>query len=65
MLSITQESVKLAFCMRIPGVCRAQGIFFLYFCNKLPFWRPFCLNSYFILYFVISLVSSTRFQRHS
>ena len=23
---------------------------FVYFCNKLPFWRQFCLHSYFIFY---------------
>ena len=34
--------------MQIPGVCRSQGIFLIYFCNKLPFWQPFCLHSYFI-----------------
>ena len=25
--SVTQESVKSAFCMQIPGVCQSQGIF--------------------------------------
>ena len=43
-----QESVKSAFCMRIPGVCLSQGTFSYIFGNKLPFWRPFCLNYYFI-----------------
>ena len=47
MMSVTQESVKLAFCMQIPGVCLSQGKFTYNFCNKLPFWRPFCLQSYF------------------
>ena len=27
MMSVTQESVKSAFCMQIPGVCQSQGIF--------------------------------------
>ena len=27
--------------------------FLLFFCNKLPFWRPFCLNSYFIFIVVL------------
>ena len=27
MRSVIQESVKLAFCMQIPGVCRSQGRF--------------------------------------
>ena len=48
------ESVKVAFSMQIPGVCRSRGKF-LYFCNKLQFWRPFCLYSYFI-YLVKSLL---------
>ena len=33
MMSVAQESVKSAFCMRIPGVFRSQGIFFLIFCE--------------------------------
>ena len=33
--------------MQIPVVCGSQGKFSYIFCNKLPFWRPFCLNSYF------------------
>ena len=50
MMSVTQESVKLAFCMQIPRVCRSQGKFTYIFCNKLPFWRPFCLHSYFFFF---------------
>ena len=30
-----------------------SGKIFLYFCNKLPFWRPFCLHSYLNFKFVI------------
>ena len=52
MMSVTQESVKSAFCMQFPGVCQSQGKF-LYVCNKLPFWRPFCLHSYFIFIFLL------------
>ena len=50
---VTPDSVKSAFCMQIPGVCRSLGKFSLYFCNKLPFWRPFCLHSYFIFIFLL------------
>ena len=52
MMSVTQESVKSALCMQFPGVCLSQA-FFLYFCNKLPFWWPFCLHSYFIFIFLL------------
>ena len=47
MMSVTQESVKLAFFMQIAGVFRSQGIFSDIFCNQLTFWRPFCLHYYF------------------
>ena len=43
MMSVTQESVKLAFCMQIAGVYRSKGNFSYVFCNQLPF----CLHSYF------------------
>ena len=49
MISVTQESVKSAFYMRIPGVCCPQGKFSYIVCNKLPF----CLNSYFIFIFFL------------
>ena len=56
-MSVTTESVKSAFCMQIPGVCQLQGKFSYIFCNKLPFWwpfwRPFCLHSYFIFIFLL------------
>ena len=39
--------------MQIPGVCQYQGKIFLYFCNKLPFWHPFCLQSYFVFIFLL------------
>ena len=29
------------------------GKIFWYFCNKMPFWRPFCLHSYFIFIFLL------------
>ena len=32
-----------------------SGKIFLYFCNKLPFWRPFCLNSYFVFIFLLEV----------
>ena len=47
MMSVTQESVKLAFFMQIAGVYWSQGNFSDIFCNQLTFWRPFCLHSYF------------------
>ena len=53
MMSVTQESVKPAFCMRIPGVCQSQEKISYIFCNRLPFLRPFCLNSYFIFYIFV------------
>ena len=53
MMSVSQESVKSAFYMQIPGVCWSQGKFSYIFCNKLPFWRSFCLNSYFIFIFLL------------
>ena len=53
MMSVAQESVKAGFYMQICGVCRSQGKFSYIFCNKLPFWRPFCLNSYFIFIFLL------------
>ena len=52
MMSVTPESVKSAFCMQIPGFCLSQGKNFLCFCNKMPFWRPFCLHFYCILIFL-------------
>ena len=30
-----------------------SGKILSYFCNKLPFWRPFCLHSYFIYIFLL------------
>ena len=48
MMSVIQESVKLAFCMQIPGFCRSQGRFSYPFCDKLPSWQPSCPHSYFI-----------------
>ena len=48
MMSVIQESVKLAFCMQIPGLCRSQGRFSNTFCDKRPSWRPSCPHSYFI-----------------
>ena len=35
MMSVTQESVKSAFYMLIPGVCRSQGKISDIICNKL------------------------------
>ena len=53
MMSVTQGTVKSAFCMQFPGVSPVLGKVFLYFCNKLPLWRPFCLHSYFIFIFLL------------
>ena len=50
MMSVIQESVKLAFCMQIPGVFLVSGKIFLYFFNKLPSWRH--LVRILILYFI-------------
>ena len=44
---------KISICMWIPGVWRSQGKFSYIFCNKLPFRRPFCLNSYVIFIFLL------------
>ena len=52
MMYVTQESVKSAFCMQIPGVCQSQGKF-LYFCKKTAIWRPFWPHSYFIFIFLL------------
>ena len=52
MISVTPESVKSAFCVQIPGVCRLQGKS-SYILVNLPFWRPFCLHSYFIFIFLL------------
>ena len=49
MISVTQESVKPAFYMRIPGVCWSHGKFSYIVCNKLHF----CLNCYFIFIFLL------------
>ena len=49
MMFVTQEAVKSAFCMQIPGVCQCQGKFSYICCNKLPFR----LNSYFIFIFML------------
>ena len=32
---------------------RENLIFFLYFCNKMPFWRPFSMNFYFIVFILL------------
>ena len=34
-----------------PWSVLVSGKIYLYFCNKQPFWRPFCLHSYFIFIF--------------
>ena len=39
--------------MQIPGVCRPSENFLIFFWNKLPFGRPFCLNSFFIFRFLL------------
>ena len=52
MMSVTPESVKSAYCMQIPGLS-ASGKILLYSCNKLPFWRPFCLHSYSFFKFLL------------
>ena len=36
-----------------PWSLPVSGKNFLYFCNKLPFWRPFCLHSCFIFIFLL------------
>ena len=55
MMTVTQESVKSAFCMHcvIFWSLPVSGKIFLYFCNILPFWRPFCMHSYFIFIFLL------------
>ena len=53
MMSVTQESVNLAFFMQIAGVYWSQGNFSDIFCNQLIFWRPFCLHSYFIFFILL------------
>ena len=47
---VIQVSVKLAFCMRIPGVCLSQGRFSYIFVFKLPPWRQSCLHFIFFLF---------------
>ena len=37
----------------IPWSLPVSRKMFVYFCNKLPFWRPFCLYSYFIFVFLL------------
>ena len=47
MMSVTQESVKLAFSCKSLEFTGLREIFLIFFCNQLTFWRPFCLHSYF------------------
>ena len=47
MMSVTPESVKSAFCMQIPGVCRRQG----------KFSYIFVINCHFGGHFVCILIS--------
>ena len=43
---------KISILHAIPWSLPVSGKIFLYFCNKLPFWRPFCLHTYFIFIFL-------------
>ena len=52
MMSVTQESVKSAFCLRIPGVCWSRGNFFFV---KLPFLVT--ILSKFLFYFYIFVIA--------
>ena len=53
MMSVTQESVKSAFCMQIPGVCRSQGKFSYIFVINCHFGGHFvCI---LILFFILLL----------
>ena len=54
MMSVTQESVKNQhFTCKSEEFAGPKGKFSHIVCNKLPFWRPFCLNSYFIFIFLL------------
>ena len=55
MISVTQESVKSAFYMRIPGVYCSQGKFSYIVCNKLPFLAA--ILSKLLFYFYIFVMS--------
>ena len=45
MMSVTQESVKSAFCIHIPGVCQSQGKFsYIYTPRKLCLWWVYCFH---------------------
>ena len=53
MMSVTQELVKSAFCMQIPGVCRSHGYCFYNFVINCHFGGHFvCI---LILFFIFLL----------
>ena len=51
MMSVTQESVKSAFCMQIPGVCQSQGKFSHIFVINCHFGGHFVCILILFLYF--------------
>ena len=65
MMSVTQESVKSAFYMQIPGVCRPRENFLIFFLINCHFGGHFALILILFYIFDMSYVYSTRFQRHS
>ena len=44
---------KISILHIIPWNLPVSGKIFLYFCDKLPLWRPFSLHSYFIFIFLV------------
>ena len=45
MIAVIQESVKIEFSMKFPGISWSQGRFSYIFCNEPPSWRSYCLHS--------------------
>ena len=53
MMSVTQESVKSAFCMQILEFAGLRENFHIVFVISCHFGGHFCLNSYFIFIFLL------------
>ena len=54
MLQVSNSRIsKISILHANPWSLWASGKTFFHFCNKVPFWRPFCLHSYFIFIFLL------------